>query len=131
MAVPVLFYHPGDSNIKKIEDELVQQIDIMPSVLSYLHYPQSFIAFGKNIFDSTTSNTAMNYHNGFQLFKNDYLLQLNGDKAYSMYNYKTAPTLKNNLLNTMKAKQDSMENIIKAFIQQYHNRLIDDSLTIK
>jgi hypothetical protein len=73
----------------------------------------------------------MNYHNGFQLFKNDYLLQLNGEKPYSMYNYKTDPTLKNNLLNTMKAKQDSMENIIKAFIQQYHNRLIDDSLTIK
>jgi phosphoglycerol transferase MdoB-like AlkP superfamily enzyme len=131
MAVPVLFYHPGDSSIKKVEDELVQQIDIMPSVLSYLHYPQPFIAFGKNIFDSTTSNSAMNYHNGFQLFKNDYLLQLNGDKAYSMYNYKTDPTLKNNLLNTMKAKQYSMENIIKAFIQQYHNRLINDSLTIK
>jgi len=131
MAVPVLFYHPGDNSIKKVEDELVQQIDIMPSVLSYLHYPQPFIAFGKNIFDSTTSNTAMNYHNGFQLFKNDHLLQLNGDKAYSMYNYKTDPTLKNNLLNTMKAKQDSMKNIIKAFIQQYHNRLIDDSLTIK
>ena len=131
MAVPILFYHPGDNSIKKVEDKLVQQIDIMPSILSYLHYPQPFIAFGKNIFDSTTSNTAMNYHNGFQLFKNDHLLQLNGDKAYSMYNYKTDPTLKNNLLNTMKAKQDSMENIIKAFIQQYHNRLIDDSLTIK
>ena len=131
MAVPVLFYHPGDISLKKVEDKLVQQIDIMPSVLSYLHYRKPFIAFGKNIFDSSTSNTVMNYYNGFELFKNDYVLQLNGDKPYSMYNYKTDPRLKNNLLNTMKARQDSMENIIKAFIQQYHNRLINDSLTIK
>ena len=131
MAVPVLFYHPNDTSLKKVEDKIVQQIDVMPSILSYLHYPKPFIAFGKSIFDSTTSNTAMNYHNGFQLFKDQYMIQMNGDKPSSMYNYKNDPTLKNNLLNTMKPKQDSMENILKAFIQQYHNRLIDDSLTIK
>lgn len=130
MAVPVLFYHPGDSSLKKVEDKIVQQIDIMPSILSFLHYPKPYIAFGRNIFDSTTNNTAMNYHNGFQLFKDQYLLQMNGDKPSSLYNYKNDPTLKNNLLNTMKPKKDSMENILKAFIQQYHNRLIDDSLTL-
>ena len=131
MSVPVLFYHSGDSSLKIVEEKIVQQIDVMPSILSYLHYPKPFIAFGKNIFDSTTSNTAMNYHNGFQLFRDQYMIQMNGDKPSSMYNYKNDPTLKNNLLNTMKPKQDTMENIMKAFIQQYHNRLIDDSLTIK
>jgi hypothetical protein len=29
---------------------LVQQIDILPSVLGYLHYDKPYFAYGKNIF---------------------------------------------------------------------------------
>jgi ASC-1-like (ASCH) protein len=53
---------------------------------------------------------------------------MNGKNPTSMYDYINDPMLKNNLINTMKPKKDSMENIIKAFMQQYHNRLIEDSL---
>jgi hypothetical protein len=109
----------------------VQQIDIMPSVLAYLHYQKPILSFGKNIFDSTNANIAMNYHNGFQLFQDQYLLQMNGTKPTALFDYINDPTLKKNLISVQLQKKDSMENILKAFMQQYHNRLIDDSLTIK
>ncbi len=131
MSVPVLFYHPGDNELKKVENKLVQQIDIMPSVLAYLHYQKPILSFGKNIFDSTNANIAMNYHNGFQLFQDQYLLQMNGTKPTALFDYINDPTLKKNLISVQLQKKDSMENILKAFMQQYHNRLIDDSLTIK
>jgi len=130
MAVPVLFYHPGDSSLKKVEDRIVQQIDVMPSVLAYLHYPKPYLAFGKNIFASDSKNFATNYHNGFQLFHDQYLLQMNGEKPSALFNYINDPTLKINLIESNQTKKDSMQNLLKAFMQQYHNRLIDDSLTV-
>ena len=131
MSVPVLFYHPGDSSLKKAEDKVVQQIDIMPSVLAYLHYQKPFLAFGKNIFDTNSKNMAMNYHNGFQLFNDQYVLQMNGNSPSSLFDYTNDPMLKRNLINTIGNKKDSMEYTMKAFMQQYHNRMIDDSLTVK
>ena len=129
MSVPLLFYHPSDSSLKKAEKNITQQIDIMPSVLSYLHYEKEFVAFGENIFNPNRKNIAVNYQNGFQLFNDQYLLQINKREASAMYDYVNDPLLKNNILQKMKPKKDSMQNTIKAFIQQYHNRLIDNKMT--
>ena len=130
MSVPILFYHPSDSSLKKVENKLVQHIDIMPSVLSYLNYDKPFVAFGENIFSANRNNIAVNYHNGYQLFKDNYLLQMNGKNPSAIFDYIKDPMLKRNLINSTKPKKDSMENIIKAFMQQYHNRLIDDKLVV-
>jgi phosphoglycerol transferase MdoB-like AlkP superfamily enzyme len=129
MSVPILFYHPSDSSLRKVEKNIAQQIDIMPSVLSYLHYEQPFVAFGENLFNPHRKNIAVNYHNGFQLFHDQYLLQINNKEATSMYDYINDPLLKINILEKRKPQKDSMQNTIKAFIQQYHNRLIDNKMT--
>jgi len=131
MTVPILFYHPGDSSLKETKKEIVQQIDIMPSVLSYLHYDKPYFAFGENIFDEKRKKIAINYHNGFQLFEGQYMLQMNGKQPSSLYNFVQDPRLKDNLIDKMKNKRDSMENVIKAFMQQYHNRLIDDRIIVE
>ncbi len=129
MSVPILFYHPSDGSLKKVEKNIAQQIDIMPTVLSYLHYEQPFVAFGENLLNPNRKNIAINYHNGFQLFHDHYLLQINNKEATSMYDYVNDPLLKNNILEKRKHQKDSMQNTIKAFIQQYHNRLIDNKMT--
>jgi hypothetical protein len=129
MSVPILFYHPSDGSLKKVEKNIAQQIDIMPTVLSYLHYEQPFVAFGENLLTPNRKNIAINYHNGFQLFHDHYLLQINNKEATSMYDYVNDPLLKNNILEKRKHQKDSMQNTIKAFIQQYHNRLIDNKMT--
>jgi len=131
MSVPIVFYHPGDSSIKKVEKNIVQQVDIMPSVLSYLHYDKPYLSFGENIFDENRKNIAINFHHGFQLFDGQYVLQLNDKNASSLYNYIKDPKLNDNLLSKMRSKKDSMENTVRAFIQQYHNRLIDDRLVVE
>jgi hypothetical protein len=56
------------------------------------------------------------------------LLQLNNATAAALYNFKTDPLLKNNLMGTAPDKVKAMEQFLKAFIQQYHNRLIQNRL---
>jgi phosphoglycerol transferase MdoB-like AlkP superfamily enzyme len=130
MSVPILFYHPGDTSLRKVDNKIFQQTDIMPTVLAYLHYDKPFLAFGKNVLNDSEENIAFNYYNGFQLFKDQYLLQMNGGKATSLFDYTKDPLLKNNLIEKMKTKRDSMDKTIRAFMQQYHNRLIDNQMTV-
>jgi phosphoglycerol transferase MdoB-like AlkP superfamily enzyme len=129
MAVPVLFYHPGDTSLRKKDQGVIQQTDIMPTVLSYLHYDRPFLAFGRNVLENTRDKIAFNYHNGFQLFRDQYLLQMKGNEPASLYNYINDPLLQKDLSGELKSKKDSMTNTIKAVIQHYHNRLIGDQLT--
>ena len=127
MAIPILFYHPSDS-LQQFNDRIVQQTDILPSVLSYLGYDKPYLAFGKNVFDPQVDNYAVNYHNGFQLFQDQYLLQLNNGKASSLFDFKADPLLKQNLLRAKPEQVRPMEAKLKAYIQQYHNRLIQNQL---
>jgi phosphoglycerol transferase MdoB-like AlkP superfamily enzyme len=130
MSVPILIYHPSDSSLHLADNKIVQQTDIMPTVLSYLHYNKPYLAFGRNVLNNSEENIAFNYYNGFQLFKDQYLLQFKGNDPAALYNYVNDPLLKANLLDKMKEKSDSMNNIMKAFIQQYHNRLIDNQMMV-
>lgn len=56
-SVPIIFFDPGVVTVndtgepQPLIDEIVQQIDIMPSILSYLNYDRPYVAFGRNVFD--------------------------------------------------------------------------------
>lgn len=129
-AVPLFFYKPG-SDWSSFEEEIIQQIDIMPTVLGYLNYDKPYIAFGRNIFDPTTEPFAFNYaDNVYQAFMGDYLLQFDGEKSVALYNFKTDLRLTTNLLNEKPEIVSDMELKLKAFIQQYNNRMVDDNLTM-
>ncbi len=52
-AVPIIFYQAKDSLLQGESLELAQHIDIMPSVLDYLHYDKSFYALGSSVFNPT------------------------------------------------------------------------------
>lgn len=130
-SIPILFYAPGDSTMTgRDTTTLVQQIDIMPSVLGYLHYDKPYFAFGKNIFKNPPLNFAVNYDGVYQWFNGPYILQFDGQKTVGLYNYQKDNLLKNNLKDKLPAVQGPMELQVKAFVQQYTNRMLDDKLTL-
>ena len=128
MSIPILFYHPGDSLLRGVDSNFVQQIDILPSVMSYLRYNGDIFSFGENIFDPSRDGFAVNYINSFQWFHGHELLQFDGEKTIGLYNYVDDISLRKNLKDQHSSKKDSMEMKLKAFIQQYHNRLIEDRM---
>ena len=131
-SVPVVFYQPG-SNLKGFrKDVIAQQIDIMPTVLGYLGYDKPFVSFGCDLLNTPAEDTyAVNYINGiYQFFKGDYLLQFDGRNAVAMYAFKTDKLLEHNLLGQIDMQQ-SMEDELKAIIQQYMIRMNNDELVVK
>jgi phosphoglycerol transferase MdoB-like AlkP superfamily enzyme len=129
-AVPVFFYHPG-SDLKGKRNSFAQQIDIMPSILSYLNYDKPYIAFGHDVITSDPDKFVVNYNNPFyQLFRDDYFMQFDGEKARSLYLFKTDSLLENNLVGNI-PEQTEMENLLKSIIQQYMERMTSNNLTFK
>lgn len=130
-SVPVIFFAPGDPTFKGVENRVVQQIDIMPTVLGYLNYDQPYFSFGNNMLESDIENDfAVNYAGVYQWFEGEYMLQFDEERILGFYNYIQDPLLKENLKGTMAEKEAHMENRLKAFIQQYKNRMIDDNLAV-
>ena len=129
--VPVIFYRP-DGSLKGVKDGIAQQIDIMPSVLGYLDYGKPFLAFGRNLFDEKSEPFAVSYTSGtYQLVMGDYLYLYNGLTETGIYNYKKDILLAKNLKGQLPEIEEKMGLKVRAFIQQYNNRMIENRLTVE
>ena len=132
-SIPIFFYYPGgDKNFQGIDSTVINQIDIMPTILDFLKYPKDYFAFGHNAFDSTATHFAINYTNGtYQFIMGKYTLLFSNDQTRALYNYRKDSLLRDNQVNQIPEIQKTMETEIKAFIQQYNNRMISNRLTVK
>lgn len=128
--VPVFFYTP-DGSLKGEDDRLMQQIDIMPVVLGCLNYNKPYFAFGSDVLHGNGDNCVVNYINGnYQLFYRDYVIISDGTETKGLYRFKTDRLLEHNLAGTVGSVQDTLEVKVKAFIQQYNNRMIDNRISL-
>lgn len=133
-TIPIIFFDPSNDSVefKGMENKLIQATDIMPTILDYLHYDGEYLAFGKSLFASD-SRFIINAQgvNLWQYIEGDYLYQYNSidDKAVGLYNYKNDPLFKDNLLKKANKQVKIMEYFLKAYIEQYNNRIIDNHLS--
>ncbi len=126
--IPIIFYQYG-SPLKGKNNEVVQQADILPSVLDYLNYPNPYVSFGESVFHPDTHHYAVNYLNNiYQYIEKNYLLQFNGEKSIGLYKYSSDTLLQNNLFKTEPVIVSSMEQKLKSIIQVYNYRMMHNKL---
>lgn len=129
-AIPILFYFPGDS-LQGKESITIQQSDILPSVLDYLGYNRTFIAFGNSVFNDNANHVAFEYVNGYyQIIQGDYSLLFDGNSSVVLYNNKKDPDHEVNLIDEKKEIANKLETLIKAVVEQYNYRLIKNKLSL-
>jgi phosphoglycerol transferase MdoB-like AlkP superfamily enzyme len=131
-SVPVIFYCPGKIQ-PQVREDIVQQIDIKPSVLGFLGYDQPYIAFGRDVFSTTPNDAYAVYENNFvyEYITKDYLLQFDGQNAMSLFKYNEDKGLQNNLLDIEVGKRDTMQARLKAMLQIYQSRMRKNNLIIR
>jgi len=129
--VPIAFYSPQWTEGKLQTSETISQTDIMPSVLAYLGYEKPYFAFGEDVLTQPKEHPyAVCYnHPVYQLFSDSLLLQFDGTNTRAVYNYCNDPTLQQNIVQTTDTKE--LEIYLRAYIQQYINRLTTNQLTIE
>ena len=128
-AVPIIFFKP-DNSLAEYRHEIAQQIDIMPTVLGYLHYDKPYVAFGRDLFREKSKPVAFNYRDAYYFYRDQYALSFDGKKTLGLYNFTTDTYFKENLLSQKGDVVGEMETQLKAIIQQYNNRLVGNKLTV-
>jgi len=124
---PIIIYDPSHPE-GRILDKIAQQIDILPTLLGMLNYPKPYFGFGIDVLNTPKEDTwAVNYLNGYyQYVRHGYVLQFDGTSTTAIYSLDDK-LMKNNIRGKVEVQQQ-MERELKAIIQQYMERMKQDSL---
>ena len=129
--VPILFFDPSGEMERGCREGIAQQIDIMPTLLSYLGYDRPFIAFGKDLLSTPVEDSwAFNWDHIPQYIQGDYTMLFDGTRVTGLYNYKDDPLLRHNIMGKCE-RQPQMESRIKAIMQSYMERMKSNNMTLK
>ena len=127
-ATSIILYDPSGTVTPGIRDGIAQQTDILPTILNLVGYDKPYMAFGCDLLNTPAEDTwAINYLDGiYQFCKGDYVLQFDGQQTIGFYALKDYQMKKN--LKGLMPEQRQMEKEVKAIIQQYMARMIDNRL---
>lgn len=129
--IPLLFYHPLATSTKQ-SGEMMQQIDIMPSLFSYLGIDIPLFSYGRNVFDATTFPYAVNYlSNVYQLFTHEFALQFDGNNTIGLYQLPSGISEGKNVMNDYPTEKQILEQKLKALIESYTTRISQNKLYIE
>jgi phosphoglycerol transferase MdoB-like AlkP superfamily enzyme len=127
--IPILFFDPSNPELTGVNEKNFQQIDIMPSILDYLNIKTEMVSFGKSY--KSKDNYVVYYLQGtYHYIKDDYYLAFANNKTIGLYNWKKDILLKNNLMLEDKTKVKESEKFLKAYIQSFNERVVNNKLAI-
>ena len=129
-TIPILFYTP-DGSLKGLREGIAMQLDIKPTILSYLGYDGPYFSFGCDLLTTADEDTyAVNYQSGtFLYYQQGYQLQFDGENATALYHFTANRLLEHNLLEADPERAAKMECRLKAIIQQFNHCMIHNKLT--
>ena len=68
----------------------------------------------------------------YQIFSDSLLVQFDGEQVTGVYDFHADPYLRSNLAKTIEPERIApMTDYLKAYIQQYIHRMVNDELTVK
>ena len=129
--IPILFYKPNEIEADTRPD-VVQQQDIMPSILDFLNYKNPFLSFGRSIFEKNKGTKRYSFHfeeGLYQIHDAQFALFFDGDRTTGLYDYTTDVFLKNNLKDSLPNDAARLEKVLKAVVQQYNKAMRTNHLT--
>jgi phosphoglycerol transferase MdoB-like AlkP superfamily enzyme len=132
--VPIIFFDP-QVNKGKVKKTPVSQTDIMPSILEYLGYDEPYFAFGENALTRDKKHPyAVCYNtNVYQIMSDHLVMIFDGEQIVGIYDYQEDPLLTANRKDEWSERKEVKEMLtyLKAYIQQYISRMIENRLTVQ
>ena len=125
-SIPIAFYYPKKIKALKNE-EIAQQIDLGPSILSVLEVNDTLLSFGRNLFDTLSEPSFVSYFNlTYQYCDGTYLVQSDGENPFGVFKPINDSLLNDNLIDRLQCP-DIYDKLYR-FLQEYNNRMINNKL---
>ena len=116
-SIPLLLFK-GDSSIIGEDNSIVQQIDIMPTILEEISYTKPYLAFGKSLF-SDESWAISKSHSGYRFITDQGIIN------NKLENY---PNFNDWNLKEISNKENPNIYLLKAIKQDYNSRMKNNNL---
>lgn len=128
-SIPIAFYYP--QRIKPMRcEEIAQQIDLGPSILSALNVNDTLFSFGRNLFDTLSEPSFVSYCNlTYQYCDGSYLVQSDGSHPFGIFKPINDSLLNDNLIDRLQCPD--VFDKLHHFVQEYNNRMIYNDLKPK
>ncbi len=122
-SIPIAFFAPADTALKGVYAQSFSQIDILPSVLDYLHYNKAFFAFGNSMNEKQAGFDYM-YAGvvAHDLSDSTVYFHINGE-CNSAFNYKRDSAFKHPYFGKFPQLDAQKIANYRAFMQVYINTL--------
>ena len=132
----IMFYSPNPNLVPKgVNSDIAQQIDIYPSLVDLIGYKKPFRSWGRSVFANRPDETPRAFISDalmYQMMQGNYTYIIDETGKVNGVYKKEDGALKNNLLG----KEDNAEiqkgiKDLKAFMQDYMDRIINHKLSLK
>ncbi len=131
-SIPFVFFDPRGELVGSDSETVVSQLDFFPTMLDLMGLDRGLVRFGSNMFNPDETHFAYNsLGSSYQLIQGDYVLQFDGEKVFSLFNYKQDRYLKNNLKGQGLEIEGKLQKLIQVFLQELSERLHNDKLSLK
>ncbi|MDE6536125.1 MAG: sulfatase-like hydrolase/transferase, partial [Muribaculaceae bacterium] len=130
--VPILIFDPSGEMPRGVMPGLMQQLDILPTVLGWLGYDRDFIAFGTDALSTSAADRwAFNWIFTPQLYVDGYFIQTDTEcQPSALYAYPSDVMMQHNLIDSLPDVRTRMTDKIKGLMQSYFERMEADSVRI-
>jgi phosphoglycerol transferase MdoB-like AlkP superfamily enzyme len=127
-AIPIAIYDARQP-IAGHRHEVVQQTDILPTILQLSGYEGSYMAFGSSLLDTSGFKYCVNQMNDIaQIISGDLVLTMSRDGVIGLYDFVRDPQLRINLKSRGLPSEERLTRKLKAIRQQFHHALIHNAM---
>lgn len=131
--VPIVIFDPSGEMPRGMQEGIMQQLDILPTVLGWLGYDRDYIAFGNDVLATAPDDRwAFNWIFVPQLYMGRYFLQTDTEcNITGLYDYIDDVLMRNNLMDSMPEQGAKMQRKVKGLMQSYFERMEADSVRVR
>ncbi len=115
-AIPLIIFS-GDSSLQGTNRNIVQHIDIMPTILNAINYQKPFFSFGKSMFEESWAISFL--QDTYRLITDSSIITNQQEDYNSFSNWGLSK------INKLDPKK---KELLKAIKQDYNNRMINNNL---
>lgn len=130
--VPIVIFDPSGEMPRGVMPGMMQQLDILPTVLGWLGYDRDFIAFGNDVLNTPPSERwGFNWNFVPQMYMGRYFMQADENcNVTGLYDYKNDILMHNDLKDSLPEQRDMMQRKLKGLMQSYFERMEVDSVKV-
>lgn len=128
--IPIVFFDPRSRLKKGKNEEIFQQIDILPTLLDVLDVKTNFYSFGNSFFQKHDKEAVAYLDGSYYYFQNNFLLSFSQEKARYLYSLDSRANKVVDSMRKHSKESKKMERRLKAMVQRYNRDLIHNQTTV-